>query len=87
MREQRIKEAKIIKEKLEIETKRKIHEEIKRKSKTYKETLRKIKTENMEFNKKLNQLMIALNIELLYKVLVDLAITGFLDKSYIYNNY
>ena len=77
LREQRIKQAKILKEKLEIETKQKIHDEINRKSKGYKDALKRIKAENQEFNVKLKQLMIALNFELIYKVVIDIAINGF----------
>jgi len=78
LRELRITQAKIKKEKLEIETKQKIHDEITRKSKGYKDALKRIKAENQEFNVKLKQLMIALNFELIYKLIFDISINGFL---------
>jgi len=76
IRDQRIKQAKMLKDRFEIETKKKIHDNINRKSKGYKDALARIKAENIEFNKKLKQIFVALNCELILNFLNSLAQEG-----------
>lgn len=77
-RDERIRNAKVFKEKQETESKRRIHDNINRKSKGYREALARLKAENLEFNKKLKYFFVALNAEMLLNLLSNLASEGFL---------
>lgn len=75
-REDKIKNSKILKEKLEIERSKKIYDYMNRKSKEYKEAIKRIRAENIEFNKKLKRFFVVFNMELIVKIIVSIAVDG-----------
>ena len=76
MRDQKIKKAKMVKQNIEIETKKRIHDDINKKSKEYKEALAQIRSKKLEFNKKLKRLLLVLNIEVILRFLNVLSTEG-----------